>query len=297
MIYNKEVAFPHPILMEGVNNYKDEHFEFDIDVKENIENYNFEYSFEIGSDYIKKLIKENKAQSILIIQSKDNKFFKLKNLREEDGIYKGNQLINKKRISLNTKSKLQVIIQSSTELNYADNHELLEFYDDIKSDINIAPNSAIAISNEVVFDGSSKNPAELFEKKLDENLKSEIAIELTEDVIVIKYKKADYQFQTATNSKALNYPYIYMGLQKALNKFILEVTKDKELDFEETIEINELVSSEFSGINYKLLSLMKNKGINKINLETIDEVIYKISDNIIEKYSSAIKRMNDTDGN
>lgn len=295
MIYNKEVAFPYPVLMDGVNNYKDEQFEFDIDVKENTESYNFEYSFEIGSSYIKKFIRENKAQPILIIQSKDNKFFKLNNLNEENGEYRGTQRVSKRRVSLNSKSKLQIIIQSSVALNYGDNDELLEFYDDIKTEINIAPNSAIAISNEVVFDGNSKNPTELFEKKLDENLKSEIAIELTEDVIVIKYKKADYQFQTVNGSKALNYPYIYMGLQKALNKFILETNKEKEVDFEDGIDISELISSDFSGINYKLLSLMKNKGIVEINSENIDEVIYKISDNIIEKYFLAIKRLDNKD--
>lgn len=86
-----------------------------------------------------------------------------------------------------------------------------------------------------------------------------------------------------------------MGLQKALNKFILETNKEKEVDFEDGIDISELISSDFSGINYKLLSLMKNKGIVEINSENIDEVIYKISDNIIEKYFLAIKRLDNKD--
>ena len=41
MIYNKEVAFPYPILMNGVDNYIDGNFSLDIDVKENVEEYIF----------------------------------------------------------------------------------------------------------------------------------------------------------------------------------------------------------------------------------------------------------------
>ncbi|WP_443863612.1 hypothetical protein, partial [Fusobacterium ulcerans] len=56
MIYNKEVAFPYPILMNGVDNYIDGNFSLDIDVKENVEEFCFEFTFSISSKFINTLI-------------------------------------------------------------------------------------------------------------------------------------------------------------------------------------------------------------------------------------------------
>lgn len=295
MIYNKEGAFPYPVLMEGVKHYKNNQFEIDINVKEDIENYYFEFEIFIYSDYIKKLVNLKKAYFILIIKSKDNKFCELKDYKFIDDKYIGREEVSKKRCSLNTKSELQVIIKSAEKLNYSDNDDLVDFYDDYKSEIDIIPNAAIAISNSVIFQGSQQNSTKLFEKSLDENLKSEIAIELTAETIHIKYKKNEYQFSSSPNSKVLNYPYIYMGLQKALTQFFITISKDDPDKENEEIYIDDLKSDYFEGLNYKLLSLMKNKGIKEISLENIDEIIYKISDNIIEKYSKAIDKMGDSE--
>lgn len=36
---------------------------------------------------------------------------------------------------------------------------------------------------------------------------------------------------------------------------------------------------------------MINKNINNINLDNIDEVIYKVTDRVIEKYSGALEEL------
>ena len=294
MIYNKEVAFPYPVLMTGFGNYKDDNFNFDIlAVTENIDEFNFSYEFEISSDFIKSLLINKKAKAVLIIRSKDNKFYILDTPAHENDKFYGEQKISKKRLSLiKEKTRLQIFIQSSETINYSGNDDLVEFFDTIKNEIVVEKNAVIAISSEVVFDKESRKDPELFEKSIDENLKSEIGIELTSDVIVIKYKNSDFQFF----SKELNYPYIYMGLQKALYRLIININSQLENDFDETINISELNSDDYEGLNYKLLSLLQNKSVRELNFDKIDEVIYKISDKIIEKYAKVIKRISE-DGN
>lgn len=298
MIYNKEVAFPYPVLMTGYGNYKDDNFDFDVlGVTENIDEFNFSYEFEISSDFIKSLLINKKAKAVLIIRSKDNKFYILDTPAQENDKFYGEQTISKKRLSLiKEKTRLQIFIQSSETINYSGNDDLVEFFDTIKNEIVVDKNAVIAISSEVVFDKESRKDPELFEKAIDENLKSEIGIELTSDVIVIKYKNSDFQFQTINFSKELNYPYIYMGLQKALYRLIIDINSQLENDLDETINISELNSDDYEGLNYKLLSLMQNKGVRELNFDKIDEAIYKISDKIIEKYAKVIKRISE-DGN
>ena len=41
---------------------------------------------------------------------------------------------------------------------------------------------------------------------------------------------------------------------------------------------------------------MKKKNVNELNIDNLDEVIYAISDKILEKYSAAVRRVY-SDGN
>lgn len=293
MIYNKEVAFPYPILMNGVDNYIDENFSLDIDVKENIEEFCFEFTFSISSKFINTLIDSKEIEVILIIQSIDSKFYRLTDLFKSAGVYSGKKIISKKKLSLNKKTRLQVILQSTKQISFKNNEDLINFYDNVKNDILIDKFSVVGISNEVAFDGSQKIPTQLFEKKLDENLKSEIAIELTEECILIKYKLQKFQFYNLNYSRYLNYPYLYMGLQKALIKFILEINTLKEEDFDEPIALLELSEEGLSSLNIKLLKLMLNKGLTEIQYNDIDEIINKISDKIIDNYTQIIERISE----
>ncbi len=175
------------------------------------------------------------------------------------------------------------MIKSKEDISFEDNNDLIPFYSDIKSDLIVAKFSVLALSDIVLFDGSNKKPFEIFERKLDPSLKSDIAIEIGEESIIINYKSEDFQFNELPNSKTLNYPYIYMGLQKALYKLIVDEGEDNE-----TLDIDDMdVPS--NGLNLKLYTLLKSKFIEEVNTNNMDEVINIISDKILEKYVLSIK--------
>lgn len=62
----------------------------------------------------------------------------------------------------------------------------------------------------------------------------------------------------------------------------------------------ELVSLDFNDMEMpeeplyaKLYNLLKSKGIDGVDINNIDEVIYKSSDRILEKFSNVIKGLNE----
>ena len=76
-----------------------------------------------------------------------------------------------------------------------------------------------------------------------------------------------------------------MGLQKALYRFIVNNSEDHEsVDLEEMEPPND-------GLDFKLYNLMRKKKISELNIENIDEVIYYISDKMLEKYTAAVRRL------
>lgn len=223
------------------------------------------------------MIRNDQAQLVFIIQSKDNKFFHLKANQHRISIPKS-------RISLNKRTSIQLHIQALNTISFADNNELNNFYHVIKDEIVVPQYSLLGYSNVVLFDGSIKKPYDLFSKNLDENLNSEIKIELGQETIVIHYKKPEFYFQHYSKSNMLNNAYIYAGLTKALQSFIFNNGEDGDVELE---EINEPDGS----LDLKLYQLMINKNINNINLDNIDEVIYKVTDRVIEKYSGALEEL------
>lgn len=290
MIYNKEVAFPHPVLMEGQGSYKNGEFLFEIEeVTQNTNEYIFKFSYEITSDFIIDCIKTKKANVVFVIQSKDSRFYTLENQNFIAGKSIGKITIPKTRIALlKNKTKIQLFVNSALKFDFSLNEDLDDFYSEIKNEIEIKKNSALAISNEVIFDEESKSSPELFEKKIDGNLSSEFEVEIKSDLILLKFRKESYQFLTLNQSKKLNYLYLYMGLQKAITQLILDINRDAEADYEEIIYLDDFNLNNFDGLNYKLLYLMKNKGVEQLYFDNIDEVIYLISDNMIDKFAIAI---------
>jgi len=276
LIYNKDATFPYPVLTNSLDNYDNGFFSLDVNLQANSDEYRFKVEYDLSSSYIEGLIKSNKAELIFVIQSKDNKFFSLNKSLEPI-------CISKSRISLSKRTSIQLIVKAKEELCFKDNFDLIPFYDELKKDLVISKHSVLALSNIVIFDGSNKKPFELFEKKLDPNLKSDISIELGDESIIINYKSADFQFAEFSEAKALNYPYIYMGLQKALYKLIVEHSDDGESLDIDSMEIPE------NGLNYKLYNLLSSKFIDEVNINNMDEIICKVTDRIIEKYVHSIK--------
>ena len=275
MIYKKEANFPYPLLTNTSDSYEQCQFTLDIDLQENTEHYHFNVKSEIESPFIKKLIQSKQAKLILVIQSKDNKFYDVK--LNEDQI-----IIPKTRLSLSKRTTLQLFIQAVDDVNFAANEDLASFYDDIKEGITVPKHSVLGFSNCVIFDGSTNKPFDLFEKKLNPHLKSEIAIDLGSETIIINYKSDELQFNDSSMSGILNNPYVYMGLLKALYRFIIKYGEDDQVYLDD-IEYPE------DGLDFKLYNLMKSKMITELNTENIDEVISKISDKILNKFTSAVR--------
>jgi len=278
MIYNKDANFPYPILKNGSISYKDSYFILDVTLEENTNYYRISFTYEISSPFIEKLIFDEKAMLILIIQSKDNKFYKLNSSQRFIDVPKS-------RISFGNRTSIQLHIQSNTEIRFDKNDDLTSFYDEFKDDLVVPKNSLLGFSNIVVWEGSMQKPLELFEKKLNENLSSEIKIELGTETIIIHYKKADYQLGEISN-KALNNLYIYMGLRTGLMRFITFYGEDGD-DYVDLSEINPPENL----LDFKLYQLMKSKFVKELHFDLIDEVITQISDKIIEKYTSAVKEL------
>lgn len=283
MIYKKDANFPYPILTNTSNSYDNCSFILDINLEENTNEYIFEINYDITSPFIEKLLQNGQATLILIIQSKDNKFFNLEYGQKTKSI-------SKSRISLSKRTTIQLFIQSNEEINFKNNYDLSSFYEEFKDEIDVPKNSILGFSNSVVFDGSTNKPLELFEKKVNPNLKSDVKIELGSETIIINYKNESLQFTDLPQSSTFNNPYVYMGLQKALYRFIVNNSEDhEEVDLDE-------IEPPSDGLDFKLYNLMRKKKISELNIENIDEVIYSISDKMLEKYTAAVRRLY-SDGN
>jgi len=279
MIFSKNAIFPYPVLKNELDDYTENIFNLEVDLKDNTNEFIFEITYEIGSDYIKNLIDTKKAALFLVIRAKDNKFFRVENNSKVS--------IPKNRISLDNRTSIQLIIRAEEQIDFQDNNDLTDFYTGIKTKISIDKHCLLGLSNVVIFDGSMRKPFDIFEKRVSSELSSDINIEVGNETIIITYKHEDYQFVTSPNSSILNYPYIYMGMQKAIMKMIKEKSDDGEsLDFTE-MEMPE------EPLYAKLYNLLKSKGIDGVDINNIDEVIYKSSDRILEKFSNVIKGLNE----
>lgn len=275
MIYKKDANFPYPLLTNTSSNYSNANFILDIELEENTQGYRFGIEYDIDSEFITKLLENKKAQLVLVIQSRDNKFY---NIEFGEKLI----IIPKSRISLSKRTVVQLLIKSNDEISFKDNNDLNDFYNEFKDEIVVPKNSILGFSNTVIFEGSSSKPLELFEKSVDPNLKSDLDIELGSETIIIKYKNENLQFTDSPISQTLNNAYVYMGLQKALYRFVINNGEDGEVDLD-SIDVPE------NGLDLKLYNLMKKKMISEVSLENIDSVIYLISDKILEKFSAAVR--------
>lgn len=279
MIYTKKANFPYPILMNFTDDYLDPEFELDASIRDNTDQYTIDITWKVSSSFIKGLLNSGKADLILIIKSKDNQFHKLGHAR------KPQIQIPKKKLCINTRTVMQLMIQVNEDISFAQNQDLNSFYDDVKEEIFVVAGNALGFSNTVIFDGSQNKPFELFEKKIDKDIKSDVEIRLGTETILIVYKKEDYQFVGIQGSKEFNYPYIYMGLQKALISFLIHANPENP---EEGIQVDEMEPPE-NPLESKLYSLMQAKNITELTMENLDEVVYQISDNLLMRYHDAIR--------
>lgn len=127
-----------------------------------------------------------------------------------------------------------------------------------------------------------KKPQELFEKKIDPNLKGPFEIELSNETIILKFKNENYQFVDIPNNRDLNNAYIREGLGRAVINFVINNGE------ENVVEIDEIDPPEVE-LDFKLYNLMKSRNVKEVSLENIDEVVNIIGNNIIEKFTNAVR--------
>lgn len=279
MIYKKDANFPYPILSSNSFAYEESDFRIKISFEEDGEIYRFKVEEQLSSPFIKSLLLQGVAQYVLVIQSKDTKFFTLEpnHLQVE---------IAKNRMSLSSRTSIQLHIVAKSAVNFGENRELNSFYDNLKSSIDVPKLSMLGFSNIVIFEGGMKNPLDIFEKRLDPSLKSAIKFELGSECIILHFRDEETQFQSMSKASAFINPYLYTGLRMALERFVQSYADEND----DLVELTQIPQPE-DLLDFKLYNLMVSKGIESLDNDNIDEVIGRISHQIVEKYVKAIKEL------
>lgn len=213
MIYTKKANFPYPVLMNFTDDYVDPEFELDVTIRDNTDDYAIDVTWKVSSDYIKGLIRSGKASLTLIIKSKDNQFHKLGTTK------KLQVLIPKKKLCINTRTVMQLMIQANEDISFEQNDDLNSFYDEVKSEIVVKAGNVLGFSNTVIFDGSQNKPFELFEKKIDKDIKSDVEIRLGTETILIVYKKGRVSVWRHSGQQRVKLSLYLYGITKSIDEF------------------------------------------------------------------------------
>ena len=274
MIYKKDANFPYPILTNTSNAYNNAKFHLVIGLDEIGNDYCFEPQYDISSEFIKSQIQSENASLILVVQNKDTKFYEMD---QDQKFIK----IPRERISIKEKTSIQLLIKAKEDISFINNEDLSDFYGNFKESILVPKNSILGLSNIITLN-VIKKPQELFEKKIDPNLKGPFEIELSNETIILKFKNENYQFVDIPNNRDLNNAYIREGLGRAVINFVINNGE------ENVVEIDEIDPPEVE-LDFKLYNLMKSRNIKEVGLENIDEVVNIIGNNIIEKFTNAVR--------
>jgi len=274
MIYKKDANFPYPILTNTSNAYNNAKFHLVIGLDEIGNDYCFEPQYDISSEFIKSQIQSENASLILVVQNKDTKFYEMD---QDQKFIK----IPRERISIKEKTSIQLLIKAKEDISFINNEDLSDFYGNFKESILVPKNSILGLSNIITLN-VIKKPQELFEKKIDPNLKGPFEIELSNETIILKFKNENYQFVDIPNNRDLNNAYIREGLGRAVINFVINNGE------ENVVEIDEIDPPEVE-LDFKLYNLMKSRNVKEVSLENIDEVVNIIGNNIIEKFTDAVR--------
>ena len=274
MMYKKDANFPYPILTNTSNAYNNAKFHLVIGLDEIGNDYCFEPQYDISSEFIKSQIQSENASLILVVQNKDTKFYEMD---QDQKFIK----IPRERISIKEKTSIQLLIKAKEDISFINNEDLSDFYGNFKESILVPKNSILGLSNIITLN-VIKKPQELFEKKIDPNLKGPFEIELSNETIILKFKNENYQFVDIPNNRDLNNAYIREGLGRAVINFVINNGE------ENVVEIDEIDPPEVE-LDFKLYNLMKSRNVKEVSLENIDEVVNIIGNNIIEKFTNAVR--------
>lgn len=275
MIYKQDANFPYPILSSTSFSYEESDFTLKVTFEEDGGQYRFYFEPTMTSHFLERLLHEGRAQYIVVIQSKDTKFFPL----SLNDLFVA---LPKQRMSLSNRTSIQLQIVATDAIAFHTNDELSAFYDRLKSSITVPKHAMLGYSNIVTFEGGMKNPLQLFEKRLDPTLPCAIKFELGAECIIIHFRNEQMQFQFVSKGSAFLNPYLYTGLRIALHRFVETYAEDDIVDITNMTPPEDL-------LDFKLYTLMRNKSVRELTIDELDEVIARISHDLIEKYVAAVQ--------
>lgn len=277
MIFNKDVTFPYPVLTSFNDDYPNSEFYLGLDFEIIDDYYQFNVNYALSSPFLMNLIETKKAVFKCVIRSHDSRIY---DFNPNDPYIK----IPKNRLSLFKKVQAQLSIVAIEDISFVSNKDIDPYYKRIRDKILVPKNHILALSNISKFNGELKEPFILFKYSIIPELNTDIEFKLATEMIHILLKENDYLYQKGQKASALNYHYVYMGLQKALAQFIFN-----NGDGTDSVNLDELVSCKTT-LDEKLLSFMQNKGVSDISIERLDDVIYQITDRVIQKHNKAVLR-------
>ena len=280
MIFKKEVTFPYPILAPFNEDYPQADFNLDVRFQETPDQkyYEFEITYSLTSSFLSQLLKDKKAKIKCVIYSHDSQIY---DLDPQDRTIK----VPRNFISLKKRTNIQLSIVAAEPISFESNKDLDPFYRSLGSSIVVEPNYLLALSNIVNFNGELRRPYDLFKYSIDPTLSSEIVFDTSGELIHIKFRDKDYLYKQGGKSNALNFHYVYMGLEKALAQFIFENSEGGD-----ALNLSDVPVDLGNLLHEKLRLFMIGKGIETLSLETLEKTIEEISENIISKHNQAVLR-------
>lgn len=282
VLYNKPATFPYPILANFSDDYRDPKFELDVDLSENTEGYLLKLEVKVSSSFLKGLLKKQKASLVLIIKDMDSRFLTVPFLE------KITIPLGKDALTLVSRTTFQLMVKSEEELRFIGNEDLNEFFQPYLSRIVVPAHRILGYSNLVTFSGRRKKSYELFERRVNKHQDMEFQVSLGEETIMLSFQKEDFLLQDVPQGRNLLNPYLYIGLSRALENFI-RVNGEPE---GEEVNLNEMLEFK-SELDEKLYNLLLEKGIDSFSLEDLDIVIHLISENMLEKFTMAVRGLRD----
>lgn len=279
MIYTKDAVFPYPILSNTSTSYTENKFQLDVSIiDETKTSYKFRLLVYLSSYFLQNQLSLGNARYYLIIQSNDNLVVPLN--------YDQNELtVQKSRLSLTSRTKIQLQILSEKPINFASSEELNSFYKKMREQIEVRKNTLLGYSNVVEFIGDEPKALDLFEQGVNENLATDFTIKLNDECINLQFRTKELALDSLAVNKNVKNMYLYIGLERALRDFISVYQDSNEL-----VELDNMATIE-KPLHEKLKSLMLSKYLHEISYDQLDDIIQKIAPDLIEKYTESIKEL------
>lgn len=279
MIYTKDAVFPYPILSNTSTSYTENKFQLDVSIiDETKTSYKFRLLVYLSSYFLQNQLSLGNARYYLIIQSNDNLVVPLN--------YDQNELtVQKSRLSLTSRTRIQLQILSEKPINFASSEELNSFYKKMREQIEVRKNTLLGYSNVVEFIGDEPKALDLFEQGVNENLATDFTIKLNDECINLQFRTKELALDSLAVNKNVKNMYLYIGLERALRDFISVYQDSNEL-----VELDNMATIE-KPLHEKLKSLMLSKYLHEISYDQLDDIIQKIAPDLIEKYTESIKEL------